>query len=364
MKKILILALSLLLMLLLPPAGIILGRSDLQPYLSFPPATGYVKHSPFSWVAFALIAGFIVFSIAHPIFHIIRSGELRKDGTGKNFFPWWGYAGICAGSLSWIIAWTRFPLMHDIQRWTFVPLWISYIVVVNAFCVHRSGRSLLTHSTGYLLLLFPASAAFWWLFEYLNRFTANWYYTGTSELSPLRYFLEATLAFSTVLPAVMSSGELIKTFPRLYAGMDSYVQVRIRFPRLAAFITLIVSGAGLSLTALYPEWFFPLLWISPVVIILSLQSIAGEDSFTNNISSGEWSCVVVYALAALFCGFFWEMWNINSQAKWIYSIPYVHRFRIFEMPLLGYAGYLPFGVECAVVAGIFSKRGEELWRSC
>jgi hypothetical protein len=30
----------------------------------------------------------------------------------------------------------------------------------------------------------------------------------------------------------------------------------------------------------------------------------------------------------------------------------VHRFEIFEMPVLGYAGYLPFGLECAVVADL------------
>ena len=32
------------------------------------------------------------------------------------------------------------------------------------------------------------------------------------------------------------------------------------------------------------------------------------------------------------------------------------RFRIFEMPLLGYAGYLPFGIECAAIAALVLKR--------
>jgi hypothetical protein len=57
-------------------------------------------------------------------------------------------------------------------------------------------------------------------------------------------------------------------------------------------------------------------------------------------------------LGALICGFFWEMWNIGSLAQWKYSIPYVHRFEIFAMPLLGYAGYLPFGLECAAVGDL------------
>ena len=49
------------------------------------------------------------------------------------------------------------------------------------------------------------------------------------------------------------------------------------------------------------------------------------------------------ALAGLFCGFFWELWNAHSLARWEYTIPWVDRFHLFEMPLLGYAGYLPFG---------------------
>jgi hypothetical protein len=35
------------------------------------------------------------------------------------------------------------------------------------------------------------------------------------------------------------------------------------------------------------------------------------------------------------------------------SIPYVQVFHIFEMPLLGYAGYLPFGLKCYCVANLF-----------
>ena len=53
--------------------------------------------------------------------------------------------------------------------------------------------------------------------------------------------------------------------------------------------------------------------------------------------------VALSAMAALVCGFFWGMWNYYSYAKWVYAIPHVQRFRVFEMPVLGYVGYLPFG---------------------
>jgi hypothetical protein len=43
------------------------------------------------------------------------------------------------------------------------------------------------------------------------------------------------------------------------------------------------------------------------------------------------------------------MWNYKSLSHWEYAIPFVNQFKIFEMPLLGYAGYLPFGLECMAV---------------
>ncbi|MEI6071260.1 MAG: hypothetical protein WCS31_05680 [Verrucomicrobiae bacterium] len=36
--------------------------------------------------------------------------------------------------------------------------------------------------------------------------------------------------------------------------------------------------------------------------------------------------------------------------KWIYAVPFVGDFKIFEMPLLGFSGYLWFGIKCAVIA--------------
>jgi hypothetical protein len=36
-------------------------------------------------------------------------------------------------------------------------------------------------------------------------------------------------------------------------------------------------------------------------------------------------------------------------------VPFVHRFQIFEMPLLGYAGYLPFGLECLIIMEMLSR---------
>lgn len=55
--------------------------------------------------------------------------------------------------------------------------------------------------------------------------------------------------------------------------------------------------------------------------------------------------MVALGAGALVCGWFWEMWNYWAFPKWQYTIPWVDFVYVFEMPLLGYSGYLPFGLE-------------------
>jgi len=52
--------------------------------------------------------------------------------------------------------------MRGFQAHTFTPLWIAFILLVNAFTVRRTGRCLMLSRTRLFLLLFPVSAGFWW----------------------------------------------------------------------------------------------------------------------------------------------------------------------------------------------------------
>ena len=79
--------------------------------------------------------------------------------------------------------------------------------------------------------------------------------------------------------------------------------------------------------------------------------LEGQTIFSVLVRS-DWQPILLPALAALYCGFFWELWNVKSFAHWEYSVPYVQTFHLFEMPLLGYAGYLPFGLTCLAIADL------------
>jgi hypothetical protein len=339
----------------LPMLGVILAGYPPAKYLEFPPHTKYVSHAPFSWIAFTCYALIVLLATLPLIFRAIKTKVSVEPNNSPSYpFPWWGWFGLLSGICFWIMAWTRFPWFNRFQPHTFFPLWLSYILVINALNQRKKGACMMIRRPGFFLLLFPVSAMFWWFFEYLNRFVQNWYYVG-ANYDPLEYFLWASLSFSTVLPAVLGTRDLLCNIPLIKEGFTGFFQWKIVYPKLLASCTIIISGAGLAGIGVWPGFFSSLLWLSPLFIVVSLQTLIKERHVFSDITHGNWSVVVSYAIAALICGLFWEMWNFYSLAKWEYSVPFVHRFKIFEMPLIGYAGYIPFGVECALIGGIFEQ---------
>jgi hypothetical protein len=345
---------SLLVLMLvgLPLAGVFCSGRSAGPYLEFPPRTQYVQHAPFSWPVFIGLGSFILLVVGPFVFQGFRRTDDRADErVPSGWFPLWGWLGILVCLFSWVLAWTRFAWMGDFQNHTFTPLWVGYILSVNALTYRRTGRSLLTHQTRSYLMLFPLSALFWWVFEFLNRFVQNWYYIA-KDLGAWEYFWYATLPFSTVLPAVTATREWLMSYDRLERRFCCFRPLRVPHPKAVSMGVLGVAGLGLSGIGVWPNILFPMLWISPLLILVSIQGIIGERTIFSPLAAGDWRGIVAAAGAALICGFFWEMWNFCSLAKWKYSIPFVHVFQIFEMPILGYAGYLPFGLECMVLAQV------------
>lgn len=338
-------------LLALPLAGIVLKGDPIGQYVEFPPITRHVRHAGFSPFFFYLLAA--LFLITTLLLVLAASAGRNKSRFAPRppyaRFPWWGWAGLGGVVVGWIIAWNRFQWLTPVQHHTFLLLWIGYIFLVNGLCLKRTGRSLLTDNPGRFTLLFPASAVFWWFFEYLNRFVQNWYYLNVSHFTAIEYILLATLSFSTVLPAVLSTTRLLLSFPIFQIGLQELKPFRIGNSKRLAWTGLAISAVGLSLIGVLPDLLFPLLWVSPLLIIVSLQYIAGEKTIFSRLSDGDWRTTIPPALGALVCGFFWELWNWNSLVKWEYAIPYVHCCKVFEMPLLGYLGYLPFGLECMIV---------------
>lgn len=343
--------LLLLLLLGLPLLGVVLTGQSFAQYLEMPPLTHYVEHAPYAWQVFW--AGVIVLAslIWFCINILIQSPRPPMVFfIARKSFPWWGWVSLAWTVMWWGLAWSRFSWFETWQLYTFTPLWLGFTVTVNAWTYQRTGHSLLTHRPWYFLGLFPLSAVFWWFFEYLNRFVQNWYYFGGENLSAMEYVLHASHSFSTVLPAVLSTRELWQSVQSVDRGLRDLPPWEGQFSSDWGFWLINIAAVGLVCIGVWPDVFFPLVWVAPLLLIFGLQMMRGEQTLLEGIREGDWRGVGVPALGGLTCGFFWELWNYHSLARWEYAIPYIYGYHIFEMPLLGYVGYLPFGLECVVVA--------------
>ena len=335
----------------LPLLGAISAGVPIAPLLAFPPTTVATTVPDFAGDV-ALVLGVAIAAVLAPFVSRWLSAG-RAPVAPVHAFPLWGWAGVVLLAASWFIAWTRLPALAEVQRYSFTPLWLGYIVTLNALSYRRSGRCLLRDRPAYLALLFPLSAVFWWYFEYLNRFVRNWHYEGVDSMSAAQYVLEASVPFATVLPAVLSTTEWLGTFARGQRAFGDWHRLPWVGKRIASGLAFALGGAGLVAIGRWPALTYPLVWVAPFLVLYALQGLPRHRPLAAALTRGDWRPVVLPALAALICGFFWELWNYGSLARWVYTVPYVTGLRVFEMPLLGYAGYLPFGLACAAVADLF-----------
>ena len=93
----------------------------------------------------------------------------------------------------------------------------------------------------------------------------------------------------------------------------------------------------------FPREAFPLVWIAPICVLEAIGLVAGIPLLLREFSRTRYQLPVATMMGTMYAGFWWELWNVYSLPKWIYTIPYVGFWKVFEMPILGYLGYPFFG---------------------
>lgn len=266
-----------------------------------------------------------------------RRIPLREKPLQRYLLPYRGLLGLLLIAIAW-------PLSQQISQNLFFPLWLGFILLVDGLVLRRTGTSLAVRSPKIMVVMFIVASPYWWAFEGINEITQNWVYvTSTEEDSGgLVGVIEASLSYSTVIPAVFEVSELIGSFGfiKRFARLPSLVLSR---PQI---ILAGVFGLGSLVTMLiWPTYLFPITWLCLFFIFDPINNLTGRPSIIAQVKNGDYRTVVAFALGALVCGFFWEMWNRDASVSWEYNIGYLDFARIFQMPLLGYGGYLPFGLE-------------------
>jgi len=254
-------------------------------------------------------------------------------------FSMHGWIGFLLILIFWYLNWNLEGLRTQIL---FFPLWFGYILTIDAIVLYRKNTSLLTRNKKNFALLFLISAPAWWLFELINWQTQNWFYDGKQFFTDVEYAILATISFSTVMPAVFGTAELVGTFK----WINNFKKTNVLSPTKATLNQFLLTGfTMLALIIIFPKYFYYFEWAAVYFILEPINYKLKNRTLFDYTIKGDWSSIAALMIGALICGFFWEMWNYFSYPKWIYDIPMLNFLHLFEMPLIGYIGYIPFSLE-------------------
>jgi len=244
----------------------------------------------------------------------------------------------------WFVAiWGRLLGAEPFVTWLYFFSWWPLVLFLDGVLGRLTGKSLLWERPRDFLRMLFFSVTAWLIFEVFNLWLLNWRYAGVEPRLWLRWPGYA-LAFATVLPGVLLAAQVLAALG-VGAGLRG-PQHRLGYWQPVFFL---LGVACLVLPFLAPHYAFPLIWGSFFFLLDPLLDLMTGDSLTRRFLSGERQEALCLLLAGLACGVWWEMWNFPSASKWVYTLPVLNFGRIFEMPVLGYLGFLPFALECRVM---------------
>jgi hypothetical protein len=242
-------------------------------------------------------------------------------------------AGLAVIAFGWGVSLAG---IEPFRGYWFDLVWTGFILAADAVVWGRAGRSLI-HGGGWrLAAMFALSAPFWWAFEVANWRLENWRYVGADIFSGPAQLPLKTLSFLFVLPALAESRDLLRSFVRFPHPPA------IPLPSWTATALVALGLACVPLLYLFPDQTFPLVWLAPLAVLDGIAELRGRPSIIGLVRQGRAGPVLLLAVAGLGTGILWELWNWGALPYWAYRIPYVGFLPVFEMPILGYLGYLPF----------------------
>ncbi|MGD2246306.1 MAG: hypothetical protein PVI11_07155 [Candidatus Aminicenantes bacterium] len=234
-----------------------------------------------------------------------------------------------------------------IKTWYYVFAWWAFILILDSLNYRNRGSSPLSEDLSDFLFLAFLSVCVWLVFELFNLRLNNWSYF---DLPPSRFsrWLGYFLAFATVIPALKELSLLFQFVRGRKRSRLFRLRVTPLFLRGSAFL----GGLGVVLILVWPRIFFPLLWVSLVFLVEPLNYRLRIGSLLTDLETNDWSRFIDWILAGLAAGFFWEFWNFWAGSRWEYTLPYLDFWHIFQMPVFGYIGFLPFALEIFAVQNL------------
>jgi hypothetical protein len=265
---------------------------------------------------------------------------LRTRPRRLPFYSWLGIALLAAAE--WL-------MFHHISPFNvyFTPIaWTAYLMIVDGMVLANSGHSWLRNAPAHFFFVALLSIPLWLIFEAYNLRLANWTYVGV-PVGWAGAVFGYGWSFATITPAILETAELVETFGWFKPGRP------IKFSGATKNLMMVFGALCLVLPLALPvrtgAYLFGLVWVGFVFLLDPINERIGAPSFLHELASGCRAWFFSLFVSGWVCGWLWEFWNFWASAKWHYIFPIFQREKIFEMPFVGYLGFLPFALECFVM---------------
>jgi len=265
--------------------------------------------------------------------------------------PLYGWIGLFVIALSEAGMLAR---VEPFYHWHTPIAWTGYILLADAVVWKRRGTSWVRNNPAELFFLTCASVPLWVVFEMYNKYAIhNWYYTGLPSDLLLRYF-GYIWSFATIWPAMFETGDLISSLRDRRAPANRADAPIPRPLRPAGWFCVAAGALMLAVPILLratplATYLAAPVWLGFTLLLDPLNARAGAESLLGDWLDGRLGRAINLLAAGLVCGLLWEFWNYWSGARWAYNVPILPDVKVFEMPILGFAGFPPFALECFVM---------------
>lgn len=176
---------------------------------------------------------------------------------------------------------------------------LAFGILLDTLTFHRTSHSLLRSQRSYLLWSGAAGAVTCLLLAYLNLFAGSWFTSANSQAEAL---LLSAICGAALLPTVLIT--------RLWlAGLPGLVRLSTRrfvLPALpaeaSALLLLLAALSGLIGGTIWISQLGWLMWLSPLLLLVSLQLLWHESTVFSGLSQGDWSRVLLGAISGIVVG--------------------------------------------------------------
>ncbi len=279
-------------------------------------------------------------SITFATVALLVLGFLRRRPQSLPLYGWIGVVLLAAAE------WLMFHHVWPVDVY-FTPIaWSAYLMIIDAMVFAISGRSRLHDAPRRFFMTALLSVPLWLVFEAYNLRLGNWTYVGV-PVSWSGALLGYGWSFATITPAILETADLTEKFGWFKPARP------IQFSRTTTNLMISFGALCLVIPVSLPvnigAYLFGLVWIGFVFLLDPINQRLGAPSLLRDLAAGQRGRFYSLSFSGWVCGWLWEFWNFWASAKWHYIFPIMQHDKIFEMPMPGYLGFLPFALECFVM---------------